>query len=390
MTTSFLTSVVAALQTGGATVVSSRASGGGHGDPAEWRLSMPLDRAWVEARFDLGSLAWWYVGPHGGWVLVDALTQATLHGAGEPVAYDPDAVGAEPDRQPLGHVAAVPELHRQWAVPRVEEELAVLDGSRLPLRGPHLLTSVQPAGTPEAVIGRVAEVLKVVLPALSAPSDVRAVSVDLPDWFVAACAPRHRTPQEWTAWAVDAYADLGEVPLRRWEARWTVDAWLRAMVPSERTWWIADATVSGGDVQLSVLTAARGASMSSLRWLLRTAGASGCAAEVAPAGQPLTLPPRGAGEHRDPDDVLAAAAHDLLGLPAPLVLDAVPVRGGYRWELHVDIPLDIALLEQGLPAGSGLTAGAERGSTWVTNGFSTLYGPRPTPIGPSSKRWWRR
>jgi hypothetical protein len=385
VTDSFVAVVADALQDAGREVVGHRPAGDGHGDPAEWRVSGPLDRTWVETRFDLGSLAWWYVGPDGGWVLVDALTQATLHGTGAAGPVPPADEGPVVAR-PLAHVASVPELRRRWTVPAADDELAVLGGTPLALAGPHLVTDVVTPPGAEVVLERVSEVLRVVLPRLTAAADVRAVAADLPDWFVDACAPERRTLDDRTAWAAWAYDDLEQVPLHRWVARWTVDAWLDAMVPAERTWWLAESAVADdGRLHLAVLTASRAASTSSLRWLLRASGASACATDQAPAREALVVPvpphPRG---DVDPDAALAAVAHDVLGVLGdddPLVLQAVPQRGAYRWEHRTARTVDVQALARGLATDTPLTWGADGDGGWVTNGWSTVRGPVPQPAG---------
>jgi hypothetical protein len=99
MTDSILLPVVHALQADGQTTVVARPEFSAHGDPPEWRMSSPLDRARVEEQFDLGPLVWWHVGPRGEWTLVDSLTRATWSGSGDPVEYagiDGPAVGREP------------------------------------------------------------------------------------------------------------------------------------------------------------------------------------------------------------------------------------------------------------------------------------------------------
>ncbi len=393
MSRSFLPSVVVALESAGHVVVQRGVADNGRGDPAEWRISAPLDRAWVESRFDLGSLAWWYVGPAGGWVLVDALTQGTLHGSGEPVAFDPAGVVRRAGRTPLAHVEAVPELRRRWPVPSRSAQLAVLDGTALPVRGPHSTRSVQLDTSPAMVRDRVREVLTTVVRDLTDGTRATEVAAALPGWFVSACAPQARTTQEWVAWAQDAYADPASIRLRRWEARWSVDAWLRTMLPAERTWWLAELEAVSDGLHLTCLTAASGAPTSSLRWLLHVAGATACQPVVPPPAGQLVLPVLPPDDWRDPDDVLAALAHEIVGLPDPLVLDAVPRRGGYRWETRVETPLDTTLLDRQAPADRGLTWGGDATATWLTNGQSSVRGPSRTAPGPTPeprRAWWRR
>lgn len=392
MTASFLTSVLAALQSTGQVVSLRQPADNGRGDPAEWRLSAPLDRAWVESHFDLGSLAWWYAGPAGGWVLVDALTQATLHGSGEPVAFDPAVVSRQAGRTPLAHVAAVPGLRRRWPVPSPGDELAVLSGRPLPVRGPNVARSVRFADgvSMASAVDRVGEVLGVVLAGLHGRADVAAVAEALPDWFVAACAPRQRTPDEWRTWARDAYADVSRVRFHRWEARWSVEAWLDAMVPAERTWWLADADVVEESLRLSLLTPGHGGMLGPLSWLLHVVGATDCDPREVPAAEPLVVPVRPPEQRRDPDDELAAVAHEVLGLPDPLVLESPPRRGGRRWEHRTDVPIDVEALERALPADSSVRCSANRREVWVSNEWSTVSGPRAVPVVAPKKPWWRR
>lgn len=392
MSRSFLPSVVAALESAGQVVVQRGVADNGRGDPAEWRLSEPLDRAWVESRFDLGSLAWWYVGPAGGWVLVDALTQATLHGSGKPVAFDPEVVSRHEGRTPLAHVAAVPGLRRRWGVPSPGDELAVLSGRPLPVRGPNAARSIrfEDGVSVASAVDRVGEVLTVVLTRLHERADVAAVAEALPDWFVAACAPPRRTPDEWRTWARDAYADASRIRFHRWEARWTVEAWLEAMVPDERTWWLADVDVVEEPLQLSILTSGHGGMLGPLTWLLHVVGAIGCDPREVPVGAPLVVPVRPPEQRRDPDDELAAVAHEVLGLPDPLVLESPPRRGGRRWQHRTDVPIDVDALERALPADSSVRYSADRQEVWVSNGWSTVNGPRAVPMVVPKKPWWRR
>lgn len=374
MTGSFLGTVVAALRVDDRPVVHLPADNG-HGDPESWRLSWPVDRAAVERRFDLGPLARWMFGPDGQWVLVDDLTHASLHGSGASPPHDgPGPI--EGFRMPLAHVGAYPELRRRWATPTAAEELGVLDGRPLDVRGPHLTRRVEADGTPEAMLGRVREVLAVVLGRLTDTSRISEVAGSLPDWFVAACAPR-RTSREWAEWAEQAYDDPSSIRRRRREAHWTVETWLRAMVPAERTWWLCRAAVEDGSARLTVLTPGHRAPTSALSWLLHVAGATDCrSAETALA--PLVLPALPTQRRRDPDDELAAAAHELLGLSDPLVLEPVVTGSSSRWEHRIDVPIDIAALDRDLVADSLVRWGSDARSSWITNGWSTVVGP-PVP-----------
>lgn len=378
MTGSFLSSVVAALVEDGQSVVRHRPAGDAHGDPEEWRMSAPLDRGRVEAQLDLGPLAWWYVGPRGGWVLVDDVTDATLHGTGDPVPYDAQTPPAGSQRRRIGYLADRPDLRRRWATPAVDEELAALDGRPLPVRGPNQTFGVRGDVPPEVLLDRVREVLSAL-----------AGSTDLPPWFEVACAPR-RTADEWVAWAREAYADLGAVERRREEARWTVAAWWQAMVPDERTWWVAGAAVADDHLRLTVLTAGLGARTSSLTWLLQAAGGLDLVAAPAPTTQDLVLPVLPASQHRDPDDALALAAHELLGVPDPVVLVPTDRSGGIRWEHRLDVPVDGAALERGLGTDTPLTHGAGAGRTWLTNGWSSVVGPLRGADEGRRASWWRR
>jgi hypothetical protein len=365
----------------------------GRGEPEQWRMSGPLDRGWVEAQFDLGPLAWWFVAASGGWVLADSLTHATLCGSGEHVAHDPGAaVARATDRPRLGHVADDPELQRRWPVPSPGDELAVLAGTPLPVRGPNVARSVRfgDGVTVAPAVDRVAEVLRVVLPRLHERADVPAVADALPDWFVAACAPRRRTPDEWRTWAREAYADASTIRFHRWEARWTVGVWLDAMVPAERTWWLADVDVVGDSLRLSILTCQHGALLGPLSWLLHVAGAMDCHPRDVPAAEPLVVSVKPPQNRRDPDDDLAAVAHEVLGLPDPLVLRSLARRGGRRWEHHTDVPIDVEALERALLAESSVRYSANRREVSVSNGWSTVSGPRAVPAVVPKKRWWRR
>ncbi|MCD9198554.1 hypothetical protein [Aeromicrobium wangtongii] len=362
MAGSFLAIVAAALVEDGQSIVSHHPAGDGHGNPAEWRMSAPLDRGRVEAQFELGSLAWWYVGPAGGWVLVDDITDATLHGTGEAAPYDGARPATSPRRR-IGYLAHRPDLQRQWATPAVDEELAVLDGRPLAVRGPNQTYGVLVDGSPQIVLDRLREVVSAL-----------ARSADLPPWFVAACVPP------------------SEVVRRGEDARWTVETWLQAMAPGERTWWLAETSVGDGHLRLTVLRSDIGARTSSLTWLLRAAGAGDLTQAPAPATEPLVLTVLPASQHRDPDDALALAAHDLLGLPDPVVLDPKDYGGGIHWEHQLEVPVDGAALERGLAAGSTLKHGVGPARTWLTNGWSSVVGPLPGhgPGGATKQPWWRR
>jgi hypothetical protein len=387
----FLPRVVAALETTGVTVAQHAPADRGRGDPATWTMSAPIDRQWIEERFDLGPLAWWYVGPRGGWTLVDQWSQGSLAGVDEPVAYDPDGVDRmTADRWPLGHVAAAPELRRRWPVPSATDELGVLDGGRIDVRGHSQAAHVTVDGAPAEVVHRVREVLTVVLEGLTGQDRLADVAAALPAWFVEASAPT-RTPDEWVAWADRAYADMATVRLRRWEARWTTGAWLLAMLPHERTWWLADVSVDAGGLELAVLTPSLGAPVSSLEWLLHVAGATACGPPTTPAEHgPLVLPVLPPDLRRDADDALAAAAHELLGLPDPLVLEALPGPGGPRWQHRVDVPLDMAALDHGLPSDTPLEFRTTGRSTVLTNGVSSVVGTVPVRAVVRRVPWWGR
>jgi hypothetical protein len=391
MRPSFLTRVVAALETAGTPVALHMPADRGRGDPASWTMSAPIDRRWIEERFDLGLLAWWFVGPRGGWTLVDQWSGAYLAGVDEPVAYDPAGVDRmTADRWPLGHVAGVSELRRRWPVPSGSEELAVLDGARVDVRGHSRAAHVTVEGPPAEVVRRVREVLAVVVDGLTGQDRIADVAASLPAWFVEASAPT-RTPDEWVAWADRAYADMATVRLRRWEARWTTDAWLLAMLPHERTWWLADVSVDGDGLALTILTPSLGAPVSSLEWLLHVAGATACGRPTTPAQHgPLVLPVLRPDLRRDPDDALAAAAHELLGLPDPLVLEALPGAGGPRWEHHVEVPLDMAALDHGLPSDTPLEFRSTPRSTILTNGVCSVIGTVPGRADVRGVPWWRR
>lgn len=391
MRTSFLPSIVAALEATGITVTLHMPADTGRGDPASWTMSAPIDRRWIEERFDLGPLAWWFVGPRGGWTLVDQWSGASLAGVDEPVGYDPDVVDRmTADRWPLGHVAARPELRRRWPVPSATDELGVLGGGRLAVRGHARTARVTVDGPPAVVIDRVREVLTVVLDGLTGQDRFADVAASLPAWFAGASAPT-RTPDEWVAWADRAYADMPTVRLRRWEARWTTEAWLLAMLPHERTWWFADLSVDGEELELTILTPSPGAPVSSLEWLLHVAGATACRPRTTPAEHgPLVLPVLPPHLRRDADDALAAAAHELLGLPDPLVLEALPGAGGPRWQHQVDVPLDMAALDRGLPSDTPLEFRTTATGTVLTNGVSSIVGTVTARPEVRSVPWWRR
>jgi hypothetical protein len=134
------------------------------------------------------------------------------------------------------------------------------------------------------VIARVKDVLRMVV---SAPGGDEASplfgSIELPEWFEAACAPEPIAEDEakWLEWwrALEPEARARAAA----EKPWTVADWLHWMQPGERQWFWWDARIDAPHeaiirLEIHGWPTATGA----LLWLLRVAGAS--AVEVVEGG----------------------------------------------------------------------------------------------------------
>lgn len=388
MAVSFLGVVAAHLQAQGHRVDHDFPDGGPHGEPPTYRLVGALDRAEVEAGFDLGPLARWGILPTRGWCLTDLATWTWLEGTTPTAAWPPAARGEVAGRVRIGWPDQEPRLVRERPVPTPQQELAVLEGR---LDGAELVAelgghSAWGVVTPRDGVSPAH--LRASLAALvGAIGDGTGRPEDLPAWLGDASDHDHDQAW-WDRWAARAGEPMepSERSLLRAEAHWTRDHLLQALAPGQRTWWVAQAVDVPDGLALRVVTAASHLS-SSLAWPLHQAGAVDCRRAALPEGA-LDVPDRWvSASDPGPDGLLVAEAHRLLGLP-----DRLPFRlttGGF-WEHAVDRRL--ALDASSTPAPGVQVSPRAVGGLHVDG--SQIVGTDATRAAqPSSgrrRRWWSR
>lgn len=155
------------------------------------------------------------------------------------------------------------------------DELRRLDGQDLDAVPSLLVRLVVTADDAEAVIDRVREVLRAVVPMSAEQLDREAEHpAVLPPWFVDRCAPE-MTPVEaanWLAWwrGLDPEGQAGAEE----EKGWTLPDWLYWMRPDERQWyWWSLSVKSERSATLAVAVLGLPVPLGALRWLLKVAGA---------------------------------------------------------------------------------------------------------------------
>ncbi len=134
----------------------------------------------------------------------------------------------------------------------------------------------------EAVVGA-KEVLKALDRAALAGWPQEPISPSFPAWFIAGCAPEssRQDSEQWLAWWANLPAR--EKIKAEEEKDWSLENWLYWMEPQNREWFWWDAAVEDNPerVILQLEVTAWPFSWGALRWLLRTAGASGVELQVA-------------------------------------------------------------------------------------------------------------
>jgi hypothetical protein len=134
----------------------------------------------------------------------------------------------------------------------------------------------------EAVLGA-KEVLKALDRAALAGWPQAQISPSFPAWFIAACAPEssRQDAEQWVAW----WSKLSEKEKIKAEEEkdWSLESWLYWMEPQNREWfwWDAQVETNPDRIILQLEVTAWPFSWGALRWLLRTAGASGVELQAA-------------------------------------------------------------------------------------------------------------
>lgn len=387
MVTSFLDDVAAHLQARGRRVDHDLPDGGPRGEPPAYRLDGALDRAEIEARFDLGPLARWCVLPTRGWCLTDLATWTWLMGTGPGAAWPPATPGEVAGRVRIGWPSQEPSLVRARPVPTLEQELAVLEGR---LDGADLVAELGGHSAWGVVTPRegvpTARLRASLAELLSAIGDGTGRPEDLPAWLGDARGD-DRDQVWWDGWVDRAGEPMepSERSLLRAEAHWTRDHLLQALAPGERTWWVAQAVDVPDGLALRVVTAASHVS-SSLAWPLHRAGAADCRRAALPEGA-LDVPVRWvSAADPGPDGLLVAEAQRLLRLPDRLPFGLT--TGGF-WEHAVDHPLT---LDAGSTPAPGIAVSSRAAGGLQVDGSQIVGTQTRRPAQPRRVRrgWFRR